>query len=134
MDTLSPAERSERMSRIRSKDTRPELIVRRLLHFLNFRYRLHKRMLPGMPDIVFAKRKKAIFVHGCFWHQHPGCKISHIPKSSPEFWTSKLEGNCERDKVNRRRLKALGWNVLVVWECQVGDIGRLATRLQRFLD
>jgi DNA mismatch endonuclease, patch repair protein len=134
MDTLSPAQRSERMSRIRSKDTRPELVVRRLLYSLNFRYRLHQRNLPGIPDIVFAKRKKAIFVHGCFWHQHYGCKTSHIPKSRREFWTSKLEGNCVRDKANLRRLKASGWSVLVIWECQVRNLSRLETRLQRFLE
>ena len=134
MDTLSASERSERMRRIRSKDTKPELVVRKLLFSLNFRYRLHQRTLPGIPDIVFPTRKKVIFVHGCFWHPHRGCKISHMPKSRLEYWASKLEGNRKRDKVNHERLKILGWSVLVVRECQLRAIDRLIKRLQGFLD
>lgn len=121
------------MRRIRNKDTGPELIVRRLLHSLNFRYRLHQTALPGRPDIVFKKRKKVIFVHGCFWHQHEGCKVSHIPKSREAYWAAKLEANHSRDSANQTKLIHSGWAVLTVWECQTKNLVALRRRLVKFL-
>lgn len=118
MDTLSKEERSALMSRIRSKDTKPELVVRRALHALGYRFRLHAKELPGKPDIVFRARRKAIFVHGCFWHRHPGCRIASEPKSRQDYWEAKFARNVERDRYNLSALKTDGWRVLVVWECQ----------------
>lgn len=133
MDTLSPEERSERMSRVRGSDTKPELAVRRLIHSLGYRYRLHDRSLPGRPDIVFPKRRKVIFVHGCFWHRHPNCKLARLPKSRREFWIPKLEANAKRDAQHLARLAAMGWQAMVVWECEVrGDSG-LSERITLFL-
>ena len=111
LDTLSPAERSERMSRIGGKDTKPEMRVRRLVHGLGYRYRLHAPELPGKPDLVFRPRKKVIFVHGCFWHRHPGCSRARLPKSpeSAERWREKLEGNVNRDRCNQQALSDRGW-------------------------
>lgn len=119
VDTLSRAERSERMSRVRAKDTKPELKVRRLLHRLGYRFRLHRRELPGTPDLVFPGRRKAIFVHGCFWHRHEGCRLARLPKSREDFWLNKLEGNRLRDERDQAALRDLGWGVYVVWECQL---------------
>lgn len=133
MDTLTPEQRSERMSRVRGKDTKPEMIVRRLVHGMGFRYRLHRRNLPGSPDLVFPSRKRAIFVHGCFWHRHPNCKLARIPKTRHEFWVPKLEGNRIRDIKNQNALGALGWDYLVVWECQVGDTAALGKLIRHFL-
>ena len=118
MDTLSVEERSERMARIRGKNTRPELIVRKLVFALGYRYRLHVRDLPGQPDLVFSKRRKVILVHGCFWHLHSPCSIARLPKSKLDFWGPKLEGNKARDKRNRLALGKGGWKVLTIWECQ----------------
>jgi DNA mismatch endonuclease (patch repair protein) len=134
MDTLSKSERSKRMSRIRDKNTKPELLVRSLVHSMGYRYRLHHRGLPGVPDLVFPSRRSVLFIHGCFWHQHEGCKISHIPKSRAAFWSAKLLQNRERDASVRQQLRALGWRVLVVWECETRNGTRLAPRLKRFLD
>ena len=136
MDSLSPKERSERMARVRGKDTRPELLVRRLVFALGYRYRLHARDLPGRPDLVFRKRRKVIFVHGCFWHRHAagGCALARLPKSRLDFWLPKLEGNKDRDKRNKRALARDGWKVLTIWECQLGDAKRLRTTIRRFLD
>src|SRR6266699_3209467 len=106
MDTLTPVERSERMSRVRAKDTAPEITVRRAVHGLGYRYRLHARDLPGHPDLVFRKRHKVIFIHGCFWHRHENCKLSRLPKSRLEFWRPKLESNRQRDSRNQALLKA----------------------------
>lgn len=125
--------RSENMKRIRSKDTLPELIVRRLLHSLGYRYRLHRHGLPGRPDIVFPGRKKIIFVHGCYWHAH-GCKLGHTPKSNKAYWSPKLQRNVDRDKRNREILSELGWQSLVLWECELKDTCRLQMRLQNFLE
>jgi DNA mismatch endonuclease (patch repair protein) len=133
MDTLSPQERSERMSRVRGKDTKPEMIVRRLVHKLGFRYRLHSRRLPGHPDLVFAGKKSVIFVHGCFWHRHKGCALCRLPKSRLAFWKPKLEENRKRDSRNQRKLKKEGWRVLVVWECEVNDHDGLKRRILEFL-
>ena len=135
MDTLSPSDRSERMARVRNKDTKPEMLVRRLVHSLGFRYRLHGKGLPGTPDLVFASRRKAIFVHGCFWHRHGArCPLTRMPKSKLEFWSAKLQGNRKRDEKNMRRLRAMGWKALVIWECQTnGATEALAARIAAFL-
>ncbi len=133
MDTLTPDQRSKRMALVRNKDTRPEMLVRRLVHGLGYRYRLHRADLPGKPDLVFPSRRKVLFVHGCFWHRHPGCKNTRMPKSRLDFWRTKLETNRERDLKSQEELVAGGWGVLVVWECQVGEVG-LVDRIRRFLD
>lgn len=117
-DTLTPAERSERMSRIRSQDTKPELVVRRHLHALGFRYRLHVRDLPGKPDLVLPKYRAVVFVEGCFWHGH-SCQKGRVPGTNPTFWQAKVEANQARDMRNRRLLRREGWRVLRVWECQL---------------
>ena len=135
MDILTPAERRARMSLIRSKDTRPELAVRSLVHRLGFRYRLHVRCLPGNPDLVFPRRGKVIFVHGCFWHLHRSCPNCRPPKSKLKYWEPKLEGNARRDAANRSRLRRAGWRSLVVWECQIeNDPESVARRIVRFLE
>lgn len=135
MDTLSKPERSERMSRIRSKDTKPEMQVRRLVHRMRYRYRLHRKDLPGKPDLVFAGRKKVIFVHGCFWHQHESasCKLARLPKSRLNFWLPKLEANAVRDKQNQEELLKLGWQVLVIWECTLKEPDTLKNTIENFL-
>ena len=133
MDTLSPKERSERMARVRSKDTEPEMAVRRLVHGMGYRYRLHGRRLPGRPDMVFASRKKVIFVHGCFWHRHADCRLARLPKSKLDFWLPKLERNRERDREVQEELRRRDWAVLVVWECEVSDLESLALRIDMFL-
>jgi len=134
-DTLTPSERSERMSRVRSRHTGPELAVRKLVHKLGFRYRLHVSALPGSPDLVFRRLGKVIFVHGCFWHRHRAttCKLARLPKSKQEFWVEKLEGNRLRDAANIRRLRNEGWKVLQIWECQLKDNAKLERRLALFL-
>ncbi|MGD0134224.1 MAG: very short patch repair endonuclease [Bryobacteraceae bacterium] len=134
MDTLTPRERSERMGRVRGKDTKPELLVRRTAHRLGLRYRLHLAELPGRPDLVFRGSKRAIFVHGCFWHQHRGrCALSRLPKSRLAFWKPKLEGNRERDLRNQRKLRRDGWKILVLWECQLNDEKKLECRILEFM-
>lgn len=135
MDTLTPAERSERMSRVRGKHTRPELIVRRLAHRLGYRYRLHRAGLPGRPDLVFAGRRRVIFVHGCFWHRHddPSCKLARLPKSRQEYWLPKLERNVARDQRALEALKDAGWEALVLWECELNDVAMLVQRIHQFL-
>jgi DNA mismatch endonuclease (patch repair protein) len=133
VDPLSPSRRSENMRRIRSKDMRPELIVRRLVHGMGYRYRLHSAGLPGKPDLAFPKLKKIIEVRGCFWHQHRGCIDSHIPKSRTEYWAPKLERNKQRDTSNLRKLRRLGWDVLVIWECAANEPSHLAEELRSFL-
>lgn len=132
MDTLSPQERSHRMSLIRGRDTGPELLVRRLVHGMGFRYRKHVARLPGKPDMVFAGRRKVIFVHGCFWHRHD-CPLGRMPKSRLEFWEGKLEGNRRRDKRNLNLLRKSGWTPLVIWECQTSSPSRLSKRIRAFL-
>src|SRR5258706_9190625 len=133
MDKLTPQERSENMRRIRSKGTKPELAVRSLVHQLGYRYRLHDKNLPGKPDLVFSSRRKIIFVHGCFWHQHtPACKAI-TPKSNKTFWKTKLSRNVARDLRHLESLSQLGWKVLTVWECELSDKTVLTKRLVRFL-
>lgn len=119
MDTLSPEKRSEVMSHIRSKDTKPEMVVRRHLHALGFRFRLHSHKLPGHPDIVLPKWHTVVFVNGCFWHRHKGCKTATMPKSNVEFWQAKFDRNVARDKKEHAALEAAGWHVIVLWECEV---------------
>jgi DNA mismatch endonuclease (patch repair protein) len=132
-DRLSPEQRSRNMARIRGKDTTPELVVRRLLHQLGYRYRLHEAKLPGSPDVVFPARRKVIFLHGCFWHRHPRCKYAYTPKSRIDFWMSKFERNVTRDARNQRALEGLGWETLVVWECEIHNLDVLRDRLVNFL-
>jgi DNA mismatch endonuclease (patch repair protein) len=134
-DTLSPAARSERMSRVRGRDTGPEMVVRRALHRMGYRYRLHAADLPGRPDIVFRGRRKALFVHGCFWHRHPdpACKLARLPKSRLDFWLPKLDANAARDIENQNRLQAMGWSVLILWECALNDLAALDDALGTFL-
>ena len=134
MDSLSPAERSSIMARVRSKNSRPELLVRKVVFGLGYRYRLHAKELPGRPDLVFRKRGKVIFVHGCFWHRHAGCSLARLPKSRLDFWLPKLEGNRKRDRRLKRELAKRGWKVLTVWECQVKNVERLRETVRRFLD
>lgn len=136
VDTLSRDERSERMSRVRGKDTKPEMIIRRIVHRLGYRYRLHSRHLPGKPDLVFPGRRKAIFVHGCYWHRHqdPTCKLARLPKSRLDFWIPKLEANRRRDEENTTKLNASGWKVLEVWECQIKQKEKLVDSIRNFLE
>lgn len=133
MDIISPKDRSRLMAQIRSKDTRPELLVRKLLFSLGFRYRLHAKDLPGCPDIVFRSRRKAVFVNGCFWHGHSRCRLNRQPKSKLDYWGPKLERNKKRDERSKRALKRSGWKVLIIWECQTADTRRLSSLLRRFL-
>ena len=134
MDSLTPKERSEIMARVRSKNTRPEILVRKLVSTLRHRYHLHQKNLPGCPDLVFRRKHKVIFVHGCFWHRHANCALARMPKSRLDFWTRKLEGNRRRDARNKRALAREGWKVLTIWECQLRDAERLKGRIRRFLD
>jgi len=135
-DILSPEERSRRMSQVRGKDTGPEMAVRRLVHALGYRYRLHRKDLPGRPDLVFPSRRKVIFVHGCFWHRHPDpdCKLARLPKSRLDFWKPKLEGNRKRDVENQKKLRGEGWEVLVIWECELGNKTSLENKIRRYLE
>lgn len=135
-DTLDPAARSRRMARVKSKNTGPELAVRRLVHGLGYRFRLHRRDLPGSPDLVFPRHKKIIFVHGCFWHRHtdPSCKLARMPKSRLDFWAPKFDANVRRDEAVQRALEEARWNVLVIWECELGDRVDLESRIRSFLD
>ncbi len=133
-DTLSPVQRSELMSRVRSKDTKPEMRVRRMVHAMGYRYRLHHGKLPGCPDMVFPERRKIIFVHGCFWHRHEDCRRNRTPKSRREFWDAKLEKNRLRDLENQSKLRASGWDVLVVWECETEEAAGLPGRIMSFLE
>ncbi|MBY0430413.1 MAG: very short patch repair endonuclease [Rhodospirillales bacterium] len=134
MDTLTPEQRSERMSRIRGKGSKIELLVRRLAHALGYRYRLHRKELPGCPDLVFPGRRKVVFVHGCFWHRHEGCKLARMPKSKVDFWEKKLEANRQRDLRDQDALSRLGWDILVLWECELKNRDRLSATLVEFLD
>jgi DNA mismatch endonuclease (patch repair protein) len=136
VDTLTPAERSQRMSLIRGKNTKPEMFVRQLIHGMGYRYRLHGADLPGKPDLVFRRWKGAIFVHGCFWHQHPdlSCKIARLPKSRAEFWEPKLARNRERDSAQVEALEKMGWKVLTIWECQLKEVLELKENIRRFLE
>lgn len=133
MDIVSPEKRSRMMAGIKGKNTKPEMLVRKLVHGMGFRFRLHRKDLPGSPDLVFPCLKKVIFVHGCFWHRHPGCRLAYTPKSNVQFWQDKLEGNARRDAMALTALDALGWEGLVVWECEVSDLPALALTIKSFL-
>lgn len=135
-DTIDPQRRSENMRRIRSVDTKPELLVRRITYGLGFRYRLHQRELPGCPDLVFGNRKKVIFVHGCFWHQHKECPGGRKPRSKSEYWNKKLNRNVRRDNASLKQLREMGWDAMVIWECELAAPNgekRCAASIRRFL-
>ena len=125
VDNLSPADRSRMMSKIKGANTKPELAVRSFLHRQGLRFRLHGKELPGSPDIVLPRYRAVVFVHGCFWHRHPGCRYAYEPKSRPEFWNRKFDQNVERDARKEQLLRDLGWRVFVVWECETKDTDRL---------
>lgn len=132
-DVHSPEQRRRNMSAIKSKDTKPELLVRQLAHGMGYRYRLHRKDLPGKPDLVFPGRGKVIFVHGCYWHMHK-CQYGRVvPKTNARFWREKREKTVVRDRAARRKLKRMGWDVLVIWECQTRNIPKLRKRLSDFL-
>jgi len=126
-------DRSENMRRIRSKGMLPELAVRSMVHRMGYRFRLHRKGLPGKPDLVFLSRRKVIFVHGCFWHSHRGCTMAHKPKTNADYWGPKLQRNRTRDKKNLSVLTALGWKPLVIWECELKDAATVGARIRKFL-
>lgn len=121
MDIVTREQRSRMMSGIKGKNTKPELLLRSALHKLGFRFRIQRKDLPGKPDIVLPKYKTIIFVHGCFWHQHPGCKFAYMPKSNVEFWKDKFKRNMIRDQTVQSLLKEMGWNIIIIWECQISN-------------
>ena len=132
-DDLTPQQRSYCMSRIRSKDTKPEIVVRKIAHRLGYRFRLYRKDLPGKPDLVFPKLKKVIFVHGCFWHKHR-CKFGRVkPSTNLEYWGNKRNGNVKRDRRHSMELRNLGWSVLIIWECQTKNIDKLTEIISDFL-
>lgn len=133
MDVLTPEQRHRCMASISGKNTKPELIVRKLLYSLGYRYRLHYANLPGKPDLVFPGKRKTIFIHGCFWHRHDCKKGNSMPSKNSEFWRKKLADNASRDNRNISELKKLGWEVLVIWECQIKDLHSLAIKLHSYL-
>lgn len=122
------------MRAVKSKDTKPEVVIRRLVHALGFRFRLHRVDLPGSPDLVFSKKRKIIFVHGCFWHGHSCARGARQPKTNTEYWLRKIEGNRRRDKQSLAELRRLGWNILVLWECQLKEPKKTRSRVKKFLD
>lgn len=134
MDKLTFDGRSALMARVRGKDTTPELNVRQVAHRLGYRFRLHRKDLPGRPDLVFPSRRAVVFVHGCFWHRHPGCRLMSTPKTRTQFWTDKFDRNVRRDAAAVEQLEVTGWRVLVVWECETRDREGLADKLRSFLD
>lgn len=134
MDSVTKQKRSDIMRRVRSKNTGPEMIVRRLLHALGYRYRLHVTGLPGKPDLVFPSKKKIIFVNGCFWHGHLGCTKGQLPKSRLVFWEQKIAGNILRDCKNLEALQKEGWRVLIVWQCELKHIKLVTENMVRFLE
>lgn len=136
MDRIDTSRRSANMRAIKSKGMKPEMIVRSLAHRLGYRFRLHAKDLPGKPDLVFRKKRRVIFVHGCFWHMHSAksCKISRTPKSNQEYWLQKLNRNRRRDRQVRDRLRRMGWKSLVIWECQTKNPKKLANRIKSFLE
>ncbi|WP_456761211.1 very short patch repair endonuclease [Bradyrhizobium sp. USDA 4011] len=125
--------RSALMSRVRGKNSKPEMIVRRVAHGLGYRFRLHRKDLPGSPDLVFPRLRKVVFVHGCFWHRHEGCARTTTPKTRAEFWQSKFLANLRRDKIAEKELRRRGWRVLVVWECETFDRSKVERKLSKYL-
>ena len=134
VDRIPPERRSWLMSRVRSKDTSPEMAVRRLTHSMGYRYRLHGKDLPGSPDLVFPSRKAVIFVHGCFWHRHDGCKKATTPKTRNEYWANKFELNVSRDARAISDLEIKGWKALIIWECETRNLEYLSLKIKKFLD
>lgn len=132
MDVLSPEQRRRTMAAVKGRDTTPELIVRNMLHKAGFRFRLHRKDLPGSPDIVLPKYQIVIFVHGCFWHQHRGCKGAERPISNRDYWQSKLDRNMARDEKNAAKLRELGWKPVVIWECETKNKMLLAEKINNF--
>lgn len=133
-DNLTLEQRKRTMASVKSKDTTPEKKVRSLVHSLGFRYRLHRKDLPGNPDLVFPRLKKIIFVHGCFWHGHDDCQAAERPASNKSYWNQKLDKNKKRDKENQKKLHSLGWQYLIVWECQMKDSTSLKRKIINFLN
>ena len=133
MDKLSAERRSDNMRQIRSNDTAPEILLRRMLHRAGYRFRLHRKDLPGKPDLVFTRRRKVIFVHGCFWHQHPGCSEGRIPNSRREYWEPKLAHNQQRDAAAQAALMEQGWKFSVIWECELKNAAAVMKTVKRFL-
>ncbi len=134
VDVVDPTKRSSMMAGIRGRDTKPEMVLRHALHALGFRYRLHVRKLPGKPDLVFPKFRAAVFVNGCFWHRHEGCRFTTTPATRPDFWKDKFEGNVARDRRNVLALMDLGWRVAIVWECALRkDADAVAIELSKWL-
>jgi DNA mismatch endonuclease (patch repair protein) len=134
MSSPTSQKKSDMMRRVKSRDTGAEMQVRRLLHSLGYRYRLHKKDLPGRPDLAFLSRRKVIFVHGCFWHQHNGCSKAKRPKTNVQFWDDKLNRNIERDRENQKDLEKAGWDIFIAWECKITDIQGLEEDLRAFLE
>ena len=134
MDSLSPEKRSWNMAQIRSKDTKPEILVRKILHSLGYRFRLGCNDIPGKPDIVLPRYKTAIYVHGCFWHRHEGCKYAYMPKSKIDFWNNKFATNVKRDQEVSEKIKVSDWKQLIIWECQTRNKDQLIATLTEFLD
>lgn len=132
-DIVSSKRRSAMMARIGPRNTEPELAVRSVAHRMGLRFRIHRTDLPGKPDIVFTKLRLAVFVHGCFWHRHPNCDNCTVPKTRTKFWTAKFDSNIARDQRNVRALRALGWKVLIIWECEANDELKVAKRLRNQL-
>lgn len=133
-DVFTQRKRSDIMSRIKGTNTKPEILTRKLVYSLGYRYRLHSNLLPGKPDIVLPAHQKIIFVHGCFWHGHLNCRRASLPSTNVRFWQQKIAGNKLRDSAVRRKLRRSGWKVLVVWQCQTKDVQKLRTRLAAFLE
>jgi DNA mismatch endonuclease (patch repair protein) len=133
VDFLRPEQRSALMARVANRNTKPELLVRRLLHVMGYRFRLHRRDLPGTPDIVLPRYKTAIFVHGCFWHGHRGCVRSKRPTSNQDFWNRKIDSNMQRDQEDRKALRKLGWRVLVLWQCSLKDTASVFRSIRKVL-
>lgn len=129
---MNPEARSALMSRIKSKNTKPEITVRKILYSLGYRYRIHRKELPGSPDVIFSKRKKVIFIHGCFWHAHD-CGRGFKPKTNVDFWKKKLDKNCERDRLVEKQILEIGWQSLTIWECQLKNETQLIDLLKDFL-
>lgn len=132
-DVFSPEKRSWIMSRVKGRDTKPEILVRSIVHQMGYRFRIHRRDLPGNPDIVLPRHGKVIFVHGCFWHGHERCLRSKRPTTNKKFWNDKLDGNIKRDERFRRALAHIGWKAIVVWQCETRKPDRLLRKLERFL-
>jgi len=132
MDKFTKEQRSYIMRQVKSRDTKPELLVRSMAHKLGYRFRLHRRDLPGTPDLVFVSRRKVIFVHGCFWHGHHCARGNRQPKSNCDYWQEKIAKNKERDRLHRKQLRDLGWDVLVIWECEIKDKLKLEKRIVEF--